>query len=530
MKKRFIFDENYIKKYAKKNKLKWIVIGGSVLLLILIIIIAISSKKPKKPSVKTPTYELKESLAIESGSEIPKIEDYFTKLENIDKENINITYPENFEISYNTSLCAEAEIEAINSGANADEYSCVMKYLKSPTTYGITITVLGKEHTVLLEVKDTTAPTLVLYPIEIYEGENYNIEDFVAMCTDESDICEPKYYENDVDETGLAINYGSYTASGTYKIKIYATDAYENMSEPLETTLTITKPESPLYTIKFNSDGGSAIENIKVEEGKTITEPNIPTKEGYTFNGWYLNNVKFDFNTPITKDLTLTAKWSKNNSGSGENDNVAVRSISLNYSKINLYIGEQKTVKATVNPSNATNKTVTWRSNDSSIATVENGKITGIKAGRTTITASAGGKSSSLEVVVVEQGSSTCTYGDASYNPNYILSVNLINNNCAVDPNKEYNEATAIVSKEYSKLLNDLANMGFTINSATFDYNVKYDRIKNNAGTGLVGYQITFNVSIIDLDRKMLASYIINPNGSRKIISSNIQKNGMSLN
>ena len=67
------------------------------------------------------------------------------------------------------------------------------------------------------------------------------------------------------------------------------------------------------HTVIFDSDGGSAVESVEVEDGKKATEPTAPVKEGYTFLGWYLDDNKWDFNEQtVTKDITLTAKWDKN--------------------------------------------------------------------------------------------------------------------------------------------------------------------------------------------------------------------------
>ena len=63
------------------------------------------------------------------------------------------------------------------------------------------------------------------------------------------------------------------------------------------------------FTVTFNSDGGSAVESQQVESGAKATKPADPTKSGYTFVGWYNGEVAFDFNTPITADITLTAHW-----------------------------------------------------------------------------------------------------------------------------------------------------------------------------------------------------------------------------
>ena len=85
---------------------------------------------------------------------------------------------------------------------------------------------------------------------------------------------------------------------------------------------------------------------------------------------------------------------------------VEVESISL--SKTTLKVGPGKTSEAlvvTFTPSNATNKTITWSSNATSIATVTDGKVTGVKEGTATITAtSANGKTATCNVTIAEVG------------------------------------------------------------------------------------------------------------------------------
>ena len=70
--------------------------------------------------------------------------------------------------------------------------------------------------------------------------------------------------------------------------------------------------ETVYYKVSFVSDSGDTIEPQTVESGKTTTEPSKPTKTGYTFSAWYDGENAFDFSTPITKDTTLTAKWTAN--------------------------------------------------------------------------------------------------------------------------------------------------------------------------------------------------------------------------
>lgn len=68
-------------------------------------------------------------------------------------------------------------------------------------------------------------------------------------------------------------------------------------------------PES--YTVTFNTNGGSAVDDQTIEYNGTATKPEQPTRTGYTFVGWYKDGTEtpFDFSTPITENLTLTAKW-----------------------------------------------------------------------------------------------------------------------------------------------------------------------------------------------------------------------------
>jgi len=69
------------------------------------------------------------------------------------------------------------------------------------------------------------------------------------------------------------------------------------------------------FTVKFETNGGTAIKDVTVEEGRTISEPAEPTKEGYKFTGWFTDDTlatKFDFNTQITANMTLYAGWKKN--------------------------------------------------------------------------------------------------------------------------------------------------------------------------------------------------------------------------
>lgn len=65
------------------------------------------------------------------------------------------------------------------------------------------------------------------------------------------------------------------------------------------------------YTVTIQSEGGSEVAS-QIRANTPADQPADPTKEGYTFIGWYNGESEWNFETPVTADLTLTAKWQIN--------------------------------------------------------------------------------------------------------------------------------------------------------------------------------------------------------------------------
>lgn len=63
------------------------------------------------------------------------------------------------------------------------------------------------------------------------------------------------------------------------------------------------------YMVTFNNNG--TVTEQKVDHGDAVSAPADPTRDGFRFDGWYLGEEKYDFSTPITDNITLTAKWVK---------------------------------------------------------------------------------------------------------------------------------------------------------------------------------------------------------------------------
>ena len=68
------------------------------------------------------------------------------------------------------------------------------------------------------------------------------------------------------------------------------------------------------FEVSFETNGGDAIAKQTVNENETVTEPTAPLKKGYVFVGWFTDEEltkEYDFNTKVTENLALYAKWEK---------------------------------------------------------------------------------------------------------------------------------------------------------------------------------------------------------------------------
>lgn len=71
--------------------------------------------------------------------------------------------------------------------------------------------------------------------------------------------------------------------------------------------------ENEMITVTFDSDGGSNVDSVKIEKGKTVSEPTVPTKDGYIFSSWTLDGKPYDFNEPVNSNIILKASYIKSN-------------------------------------------------------------------------------------------------------------------------------------------------------------------------------------------------------------------------
>ena len=73
-----------------------------------------------------------------------------------------------------------------------------------------------------------------------------------------------------------------------------------NIPDPNGTPVTV--------TYAYGALGGTYATQI-VQAGETAIQPDVPSRQGYQFTDWYLDDTKYDFNTAVTGNMTLTAQW-----------------------------------------------------------------------------------------------------------------------------------------------------------------------------------------------------------------------------
>ena len=230
---------------------------------------------------------------------------------------------------------------------------------------------------------------------------------------------------NGTAATPSAPTKAGYTFDGWFTDKDY-TKSYD-FATPVTDDITLyAKWDIASYNVNFDSMGGSSLDNQQVTYNGTAATPSAPTKAGYTFDGWFTDKdctVAYDFNAPVTDNITLYAKWNKipdqqkpnetpaDNPSTGQtdtkqpsngqtdtkqpsteptdtnqsSDGTAKTSITLNVSSLPLQKGKSTTaVKATLYDGDSIAK---WESSNTKVAKVSRkGKITAKKVGTATIT------------------------------------------------------------------------------------------------------------------------------------------------
>lgn len=221
-----------------------------------------------------------------------------------------------------------------------------------------------------------------------------------------------------------------YKATYANKVSSISAKEYEKINKEISalssTTGTNLYVESPSYNGIYNKTN-----NGLVGYQILFTVKQKVNYATYTIYEYYLDQ-NGNRTAVIDKRNSLVANKPNNNNNSNNSNNVIrVKSVVMNTSAITLDIGESYYATVRVNPTNATNKNVTWTVGNSEIATVTSGgKITGKRAGVTTVTATIDGVSASMRVAVLEKEAYTyCKLNkERVYSTGYIDTYTLARN------------------------------------------------------------------------------------------------------
>lgn len=139
----------------------------------------------------------------------------------------------------------------------------------------------------------------------------YELEVYL-LCGDESDksyIYLGCFDDCNVNPTSTT---STTTTSTTTTTKKSSNNSNGNSSKKVTTKKTTTTTKIKKYAVIFNENGGSKVATQHIIEGKNAVKPIDPVKNGFIFDGWYVNNELYNFNAPVYGNVVLIAKWKIN--------------------------------------------------------------------------------------------------------------------------------------------------------------------------------------------------------------------------
>lgn len=292
------FFNQKVKGSSNKSMAAYIIVGVCVLLVFVCIILVVlfSNRTPEDARI-----EIRDVVTVEINSEIPDKTLFFSELQNVKEDEIDISF-------------AEADLTKVGE-------------------YPVEINLRGETYESKLAVVDTQAPNLVARNYNIAIGDTYSAEDFVESCTDNSgEDCIIEFYTMGMDQDGVTIDYGSYTDEGTYTVQIIASDSSGNSTTATSATLTIGEasgPVTPTTCTYGNSeyDSNTYILGINVTQNGCALDLNLYQNESVTAPAYELANAdteklqkeisKLNINENLERNLSRLISPVLNTAGTG---------------------------------------------------------------------------------------------------------------------------------------------------------------------------------------------------------------------
>jgi uncharacterized repeat protein (TIGR02543 family) len=205
-----------------------------------------------------------------------------------------------------------AMVSGFDSSASATSQTLTITYEGKTTTYDVSIS--------------ATAP--VTYDITVNVGANGTASASAASATAGTTITVTATANSGYEIDKITWMPEGGTATDITSTKSFTMPAAKVTVDVSFKASSVTPPGPTTYTVTFK-DGESTLSTATVNSGEKVAKPADPTKSGYTFAGWYADatlSAAFDFNTPITANVTVYAKWTDNGS-----DPVPVTKYTITY-------------------------------------------------------------------------------------------------------------------------------------------------------------------------------------------------------
>ena len=304
----------------------------------------------------------------------------------------------------NSSGDAELTIQLESGNTIEDVSTGIFVFAHSSSTGDATLTITGDGN---LTASGSVNPGIL---VQSNDGNATLSIENAEVTTTSSSYCGVQVRAKDSSNASLTVNGGSLTATGKSEdgagIRYTFGGGSSGSGKPSLTvsnsaivkassdTGGITSNSSTVTPsgtgIVFNNGTGTVYGSVELQENLTIGEGESLTLD----DGASLNAGDYDV---IVDGGTLDSTLATN---LGESVIYKVTKVELDKTSLTLDVNQSETLTATITPSNATNPNVTWSSNDKSVATVENGVVTAVSAGNTTIKATVDGKSANCTVTV----------------------------------------------------------------------------------------------------------------------------------
>ena len=292
-------------------------------------------------------------------------------------------------------------------------------------------------------------------------------------------------------------------------------------------TVSVSKKVIPVTSIYLSE---SSISLIKGESKKliaTVSPSNTTETVAWTSSNTKIATVDQSGNVTAIGggEATITATAGDKSAKCSVSVTVPVSGISLNMESAAMSINETIELIATVTPSDATDKTVTWLSSDTRIATVNNGVVTSLRSGKADITASAGSYSKTCKITVTAPA---VTFNDSNLKA-YLVSIYDSNNDNQIDVSEAKDiesincpgrSITDLTGLEYCTNLNYLNVSGNNLSVIEMPYFNKLETI--------IAYNNPIERLNIKNDPSLTGLYLLGAN-TNAINGSTISLDGYSL-